>query len=82
MIEVRESRKATSKLDGLWVILQDRREIGFLTRYANSKRETHPWKAFRGIGMSAEYLGAYYSADGGKRAAIAAVVENRAKEGG
>jgi len=52
----------------------DGREIGLLTKYRDTRTEWHPWKAFAGIGMSSRFLAAYYPSEGGKDAALAAVV--------
>lgn len=71
MIALRMKRNATTKHEGLWVVLVEGREVGFLTRFANSRTETHPWKAFAGIGPEARFLGAFYD---GLAAAITTVV--------
>lgn len=76
MLTLREERKATTTREGLWVVEHNGREVGFIKRYANSKTYTHPWKAFRGIGFSAKFLGSFYAKEGGKRAAIAAILSN------
>lgn len=67
-------RPMKGKQEGLWLVKnEDGRVLGFLTRFRDTRTETHPWKAFRGIGATAVYLGAFYRAEGGQAAAIAAV---------
>ena len=58
----------------LWVVSRDGAEVGFVTKCARRVGENHPWKAFRGIGFAAEFLGSFYSREGGKNAAILAIV--------
>ncbi len=43
-------------------------------QFFDSRTDSHPWKAFRGIGLAARFLGTFYGREGGKRAAIAAVL--------
>jgi hypothetical protein len=47
--------------------------IGLIEKFDNTRSEKHPYKAFFGIGVNIEYIGAYYPADGGKGAAIRAI---------
>lgn len=54
----------------LFVVSVGSKEIGFVTKFKNTKTDKHPWKAFVGIGVSAKFLGAYYE---GKAAAVNAV---------
>lgn len=51
--------------------------IGMLEKYHNTRTETHPWKAFHSFGMQRSFLGAYYTDEGGKSAAIKAIVDAR-----
>lgn len=71
---LRQVREATTKREGLWVVLIDGREVGFLTRFANSRTDVHPWKAFHGVGESARFLGSFYPCEGGKLSALRAVL--------
>ena len=73
MLVVTHVRNATTRQAGMWIVHQDGKPIGLLTRVANSKTETHPWKVYWGTGESASYLGAFYTNEGGKRAAVAAI---------
>ena len=58
----------------LWVVSRGGAEVGFVTKCARRKGESHPWKAFRGIGFAAEFLGSFYPREGGKNAAVLAIV--------
>lgn len=58
----------------LWVVSRDGAEVGFVTKCKRTKGENHPWKAFRGFGFAAEYLGSFYSGEGGRNGAIKAVL--------
>ena len=71
MVELLLVRKARGALESLEVVLVEGRESGFLTKYNNTRSDTHPYKAFSGVGRNATYLGAFYN---GKAAAIEAVV--------
>ncbi len=60
--------------------LADGRKIGFLTKYNNTRTETHPWKVFRYLGTKtyggqvvadSQYVTCFYADAGGKKAAIA-----------
>ena len=57
-IETRVERKAKGPLDSLEVVIVDGREVGFITKYNSTNTETHPTKAYFGIGHNAVYLGA------------------------
>lgn len=48
--------------------------VGILEKYPNTRTDKHPWKAIRGFGMGRKYIGAYYPEQGGKAAALAAVL--------
>jgi hypothetical protein len=48
--------------------------IGMLEKYPNTRTDKHPWKAIRGFGMGRKYIGAFYPEQGGKPAALAAVL--------
>lgn len=74
-VSLREERKAARSREGLWVVVSGGQEVGFLTRFGRAPGECHPWKAFRGTGFQAEYLGAFYARDGGKLAAVRAILE-------
>ena len=44
----------------LWVVTSAGRELGLIEKYRDTQTETHPAKAFAGIGPQARYLGAWY----------------------
>lgn len=81
---IEQIRKPTTKSTGLWLVKVDGRIVGMLERFKNSRTDTHPWKAFKGHGFDAKYLGAFYvdgevpdDGDiqfGGKDAAIRAIL--------
>jgi hypothetical protein len=48
---------------------------GIVEKMAPTKGTTHPWKAFRGVGIGARYITAFYKAGGGLDAAVACVLE-------
>ncbi len=50
------------------------RVVGLLTKYADTKTTTNPWKAYKGMGAAATMIGAFFKADGGKEAAVAAIL--------
>ena len=52
---------------------------GRLEKFPNTRTDTHPWKAFafqNGDPMHADKVGFFYAADGGKKAAVAALVNS------
>lgn len=56
----------------------DSRPLGFLEKYADTRDEVHPWKAYAfvpGVRDKSTYLGAFYKGDGGKDAAIQAILD-------
>jgi hypothetical protein len=72
MLTTKEIRPATQGRAALHVVLEGDREVGLLEKYKNTKTETHPWKAFKGIGEACQYLGAFYGRSG-KADALAAI---------
>ena len=74
LVDVRLERSARQAEAELWVVSRDGEEVGFVTKCARRRGEHHPWKAFRGIGFQAEFLGSFYSREGGKAAAVKAVL--------
>jgi hypothetical protein len=48
--------------------------IGLLEKWKNTRTEKHPWKAFKGVGKACTFLKSFYPEEGGKDAAILAVV--------
>ena len=73
-VAVRLDRSQPACSGELWVVSNEGEEVGFVTKCARRVGENHPWKAFRGIGFAAEFLGSFYSREGGKNAAILAIV--------
>jgi hypothetical protein len=49
-------------------------QLGFIEKMPQDRYTITPWKAFAGIGAGNQYLGAFYAADGGKEAAVSAVL--------
>jgi hypothetical protein len=43
-----------------FVVLVDGREVGFLYREPNTRNYMHGWKAHRGIGATAVFLGTFF----------------------
>lgn len=64
-------------VDIAYAVVLDGREIGIITKYRDDRRTSNPWKAYRGIGFASQMIGAFYTLDGGKLAAISAVVQER-----
>ena len=73
-VAVRLDRSQPACSGELWVVSNEGEEVGFVTKCRRTRGESHPWKAFRGIGFAAEFLGSFYPREGGKHAAILAVV--------
>jgi hypothetical protein len=78
--------KPTTKTAGLWLVKVNGNIVGQLERFKNSRTDTHPWKAFKGTGMTRHYLGAFYiegevpqdghTTFGGKQAALEAIFKS------
>ena len=68
-------RKAGKGTAALYTVKKDGVIIGLLEKYNNTRTEQHPWKAFKGHGggCCVKFLGAFYPAEGGKTAALAAI---------
>ncbi len=73
-----------------WVVLADGREVGLVEKFKPTRKDLHPFKAFRGIGTACQLAGFFFDASeaaqkgfpldptdkvGGFAAAIAAVVQ-------
>ena len=54
-----------------YVVLLNAAEIGSIYKIKDTTTETHPWKAYFGIGQDYRYIGAFYT---GKQDAVSAVV--------
>ena len=50
-------------------------QAGFVEKLAGHRTETHPWKAFRGIGHKARFVSVFYEEDGGLEFAVACVLD-------
>ena len=50
-------------------------QLGFVEKLPDDRHTTHPWKAFRGLGVRAEFVGAFYVADGGLDRAVQEVLK-------
>lgn len=87
-ITLEQIKKPTTQSAGLWLVKRNSNKaiIGMLEKYRNTRTDTHPWKAFKGCGPTAHYLGAFYDTGsvpddgdtqyGGKQAAIDAITTN------
>lgn len=53
------------------LVLVGGREVGMLVQW---KGRGNPWKAYRGVGNDAVFVASFYPDNGGKPAALAAVV--------
>lgn len=49
----------------------DGKDVGILVQW---KGKGQPWKAYRGVGREAVFAGSFYAANGGKVAAMVAVL--------
>lgn len=67
----------------VWVVAADGREIGLLVKIRDTRVDTHPYKAYLGIGAGSKLLGFYWTGPvpghpeektGGRQAAIQAIV--------
>jgi hypothetical protein len=78
-------RKATqANTASLWLVRMNGNIVGMLERFKGTRTEVHPWKAYRGYGPSAKYIGGFYEDGsvrddgmtlfGGKAAAIDAII--------
>lgn len=84
-------KKATSKVSGLWLLKRGETILGLLEKFKDTKFYYHPWKAWVGHGLTAQFLGAFYEPrDGwvaleagmdmsGKNGAINAIVKLEAR---
>lgn len=74
--------KLLSTLHGeqTFLVINDGKEIGFLTKYKDTRDTKHPWKAYKGIGWQSEFLRSFYPEQGGKESAIQAIVDTLEKE--
>lgn len=73
-----------SDRESVWVVKSAGRPIGLLTKFRNTRLDTHPIKAYAGVGFDARFLAAYYpeyndahpsEKVGGRTEAIAAIVQ-------
>jgi hypothetical protein len=55
-----------------YVVVQGSREVGLLEKYANTRDEEHPWKAFLGVGPGCKFIDAFYGTRG-RACALAAI---------
>lgn len=78
-ITIECKRKAVNKMPSLHLVkfggVEDEHIIGLLEKYNNTRTEQHPWKAFLGWGMNTTYLGSFYPNEGGRKAALQAILD-------
>lgn len=70
-----EVQKPSAGRAGRWAVEVNGKIVGLLEKYTDTRTEKHPWKAFAGIGTACTYLRSYYPNEGGKKAAIQAVLD-------
>lgn len=68
------SRKAKTGQAAQYLVVRGENVIGLPEKYNDTRCEQHPWKAFRGIGMACTFIRSFYPCEGGKAAAVAAIV--------
>lgn len=78
-ILIEHVRAMKSETPGVWLVKQDGNVVGLLEKYLDTRTDKHPWKAFRGTGVAATFLGAWYPSEGGQLEAINAILDNRKK---
>lgn len=62
----------------VYLVTRDGKELGMLEKYNSTPAEDHPWKAYLGIGMGREFLGAFYTgpdAGNGRTNAIRSIID-------
>lgn len=59
-----------------YLVRRDAVVVGMLTKWRDTRSTTNPWKAALAVDgiFDATYLGAFYAADGGRKAAITAIL--------
>lgn len=76
MIKLEQTRKPKGKITGQWIVkADDGNIIGVIEKYSNTKNAKHPWKAFSGVGETCRFINSFYDNEGGKNAAIQAIVK-------
>lgn len=78
-ITIEQIRKPTTRSSGMWLVRRGGSSgtiLGFLEKFKNDPETEHPWKAFLGHGVRAEYLGAFYE---GQDAAVQAILTGKSK---
>jgi hypothetical protein len=48
--------------------------VGLLTKFRDTRTVKNPWKAYAAVGHASKRIGSFYASDGGKLAALAAVL--------
>ncbi len=81
-VKLEQVAKATGARPALYLVYRhgSKKIVGMLEKWGTTEKGcTHPWKAYKGVGNDHRFLGAFYAADGGKEAAIDAIL-NGVKE--
>ena len=70
-------RKPQGETAGLWLVKEAAtgKIIGLLEKYHDTPITKHPWKYWVGDGKDAKFLGSFYEREGGRNAAVAAIVK-------
>lgn len=59
-VKVTKVRDARGARSAMFVVSLDGVELGLLEKYRDTRTDTHPWKAFVGIGAACEFIDAWY----------------------
>lgn len=62
-VQTKRIPKAAGKnsIEGLEVVILNGREVGFVTKFRDTRTDHNPYKAFVGIGEKAQYLGSFWT---------------------
>lgn len=64
MIVTEQVIKSVNGCAALWLVKEDGKVIGMLEKYPNNRQETHPFKAFSGVGFKSRFIEAFYGPTG------------------
>jgi hypothetical protein len=54
-----------------WLIYRGQAVVGWISKFKNTRTDTHPYMVFRADGSAGQRLGLFYESDGGRQAAFA-----------
>lgn len=80
-VKVESYRKARGSSPSVYLVRLDGRVVGLLEKFRNTRQDTHPWKAFGPRNGSTQnlLLGVFYQEDGGRKAALEAIIRAATK---